>query len=85
MKLIALTVGSSKPSKYGGMYRRVIFRGVDDNKTYRLDVYENHVNSRKWGAYIKPQAIFDNVSILRDNIVNGNSNFVYIGQRHDKV
>lgn len=85
MKVIVIKVGEKKISKHGGSYRRVIFRGVEDNKSYFLDVYDSHTLSRRWIPFIKSQAVFDNVSIFKDNIISGNSNFRYIGQRHEKV
>lgn len=69
-----------KNSKHGGIYQRVFFKDMN-NKSYFLDVYDSHADSRKWLPYIKTQALFDNVSIFKKNIINGKSNFVYLGQK----
>ncbi len=82
MRVIILKVSEPKPSRHGGTYKRVIFVGVEDNKKYRLDVYDSHVNSRKWMPYLKLQAVFDRVDVFKDNIISGNSSFIYVGQRH---
>lgn len=82
MRVIVMKIGPEKPSKHGGTYRRVIFRGVEDNKSYRLDLYHNNEYSRRWAPYIREQAIFDKVSLFKGNIINGKGDFVYLGQRH---
>lgn len=82
MKAIIMKIGKPKVARLGGTYIRVIFRGLDDNKSYRLDVYDNHSASIKWKPYLKEQAVFDRVQIFKDNIIDGTSNFLYLGLRH---
>ena len=83
MRLIITKIGDKKPSKYDGFYKRVIFRSVEDNKSYRLDVFDQHSQSIRWLPYLKAQGVFDKVNILpHSSIIDGNSPFIYIGLRH---
>lgn len=79
MKAIITKIQPAKKSKHGGMYNRVFFKSFEDNKHYRLDIYENHPLSRRFYPYLKEQAIFDNLLIYKANIINGTSSFRYLG------
>lgn len=75
MEVIITKIDNKRQSKHGSWYIRCYFKCIENNKSYRLDVYENHTNSRKWLPYLKEQAIFCNVEIYKNNIIDGNSNF----------
>lgn len=79
MKIILTKIDHKRQSKHGSFYIRCYFKGIEDNKSYRLDVYENHSKSKRWFPFIKEQAMFENVFIYKGNILDGNSNFKFIG------
>jgi hypothetical protein len=66
-----------KESRHGSFYIRCFFKCLDSNKNYRLDVYDGHSNSRRWMPFLKEQGVFYNVNIFKDNIIDGNSNFIF--------
>jgi hypothetical protein len=79
MKVIITKVDAKRKSKHGAYYVRCYFKSIEDNKSYRLDVYESHSKSARWFPYIQPQAIFDEVRIFSGNILDGTSNFKFLG------
>lgn len=82
MKVILLKISESKKSKHGGVYKRCFFKNTD-NKSFFLDVYDSHTLSKRWLPFLKVEAMFENVNIFTKNIIDGTSNFKYIGQRHE--
>lgn len=78
MNGIIVKIDQKRPSSKGGYYTRVYFK-CDDNKSYRLDVYDNHDLSKRWFPYIKEQAYFSGLNIFKDNIINGCCDFTYLG------
>lgn len=83
MEMIITKVGPEKTSIHGGVYNRVILKCFDDNKSYRLDIYHSHTTSKRFLPYMKPQAIFSGLSLFKNNIVNGNSNFIFKGIKNE--
>ena len=84
MKAVITKIGEKKLSKHGGIYQRVFFRSFDDEKSYFLDVYDSHPASKRWKPYIKEQAMFDIVNIVKGTkYIDGYSPFIYKGQRHE--
>jgi hypothetical protein len=77
MRVILTKIGSRKESKHGSFYIRCFFKCLDCNKYYRLDVYDGHSNSRRWMPFLKEQGIFDNVNVFKNNIIDGNSKFIF--------
>lgn len=78
MKGIITKIDKKRQSSHGGHYIRVYFK-CDDNKSYRLDVYNNHTSSKRWIPYIKEQAFFSGLTIFKENIINGLCDFNYHG------
>lgn len=74
-EVILIKIGPKKTSKHGSWYIRCLFKCIETNKTYRLDVYEGHSESKRWLPFLKEQAVFSNVKIYKDNIIDGRSNF----------
>lgn len=83
MDIIVTKINPKKTSLHGGTYTRVFFKDINTNKTCRLDVYDGHSQSIRWLEFIKPQAIFSNVSLFKDNIIDGTSNFRFIGIKNE--
>lgn len=79
MRAIITKVSAKKESQHGGLYTRVWFKSIPDNKTYRLDVYEKHPQSSRFMPYIQSQAIFDNLNVYKGNIIDGTSSFTFVG------
>jgi hypothetical protein len=77
MEIILTKFDKPRMSKHGSYYIRCYFKCLEDNKSYRLDVYEAHASSARWLPYIKEQAIFSNVKIYKNNIIDGTSNFIF--------
>jgi hypothetical protein len=77
MKVILTKIGPRKESKHGSFYVRCFFKCLESNKSYRLDVYEGHTNSKKWLPFLKEQSVFSNVSVFKGNIIDGNSSFIF--------
>lgn len=82
MKAIVLKVDPPKQSRHGGVFQRSVFKDLDTGKEYIFDCYHNHSQSKRFLPYLKPQAIFDNLNIVRDKFINGCCDFIYLGQRH---
>lgn len=80
MKVILIKKDKEKLSSYGGKYIRVYFKDMN-NKSYFLDVYFNHILSKRWIPFLKEQALFDNVNTFKSSIIDGTSNFIYLGQK----
>ena len=79
MRAIITKIQPAKDSKHGGKYIRVFFKSFEDNKSYRLDAYEKHPLSKRFYPYIIEQAVFDNLSVYKSNIIDGKSNFIFLG------
>jgi hypothetical protein len=79
MKAILTKIDNPRLSKHGGEFTRVYFKSIPENKTYRLDVYTNHTLSSRFIPFLKSQAMFEGLEIYKDNIINGCSNFKFIG------
>jgi hypothetical protein len=75
MEAIITKIDPKRKSKHGSWYIRTYFKSLENNKSYYLDVYEAHDKSRRWLPYLKEQAIFSNIKIYKNNIIDGNSNF----------
>ncbi len=85
MKAIITKINPPKISKYGGEYHRVFFKSFKDEKTYILDVYPSHYASKRFVPYIKEQAVFHGLEIYIGKFISGNSNFTFIGIRHEHI
>lgn len=89
MKGLIVKVGPLQSSFHGGLYKRVLVKNIDKGskeEAYIFDCYLNHSKSSRFLPYLKPQAILDNLSIIQWNnkkVIDGNSDFKYLGQRHD--
>lgn len=90
MKAIVLSVSAPKDSKHGGKYVRALFKDISEKnctfKTFSFFCYLEHDRSSRFFPYLKPQAIFENLSIFDKDgakFIDGNSNFTYLGQRHE--
>lgn len=86
MKGIILKVGKIKKSKInGGQVINADFRIIDgelENKVIRFYCDLSHTKSEKFFPYLKPQAMFENLSVikLKDKLyIDGTSNFTYLG------
>ena len=77
IEIILIKIGPKKQSKHGSYYIRCIFKCIKTDKSYRLDVYEGHDLSRRWQKYLIPQAVFSNVKVYKNNIIDGTSNFTF--------
>jgi len=77
MRVILIKISKKRKSLHGGEYIRCFFKS-ESNESLRLDVYMRHTGSVRWLPYLTLNAVFDNVSIFKDNIINGNSNFNFI-------
>ena len=81
MDLMIIKIDPARPSKHGGFYKRTFFRSMEDNKTYRLDVFDGHKSFKRIKPYLKEQSIFGGFKVLNGEILDGNSNFKYIGEK----
>jgi hypothetical protein len=79
MRVIITKIGNKTTSKHGGKYCRVIFKGIEDNKNYMLDVYDSNMSSVRWKPYLKEQAMFSNVDIFSGKFLSGYSQFKFLG------
>ena len=79
MKAILIKKSEKKLSKHGGFYIRCHFKSIPEDKSLVLDVYENHYASKRFLPYLKTQAIFDNLTIFKKNIIDGHCNFIFLG------
>lgn len=89
MKGVVSIVEKQKKSKHGGIYIRAIIKDITQGvkgMNYTFDCYLQNTKSARFLPYLKPQAIFDNLDIINwkgRNVVSGNSQFIYLGQRHN--
>ena len=82
MKAIVLSVGKLKQSKHGGQYVEAVFLSLDNNQKYRFHCYLNHSKSERFYNVLKPQAIFENLSVVKvgeKEYIDGCSDFIYKG------
>lgn len=90
MKAIVIKVCNKKESKHGGDYILSIFKNIDENSNgeeYPFYCYLENENSSRFLKYLKPQAIFENIQVItwkNKKVISGNSNFIFIGIRHEK-
>lgn len=80
MDAIIVKIGDKKESRFGGTYIRVLFKSLQNNLYYTLDVYDKHKASIRFMPYLVEQNILGNLNILNEKkrIINGNSDFTLI-------
>jgi len=60
MRVAVWNVGKWLPSKFtSGECRRVSFKGLDDNKTYYLNLDTTHEGYDRWQPFIKEGNVLD--------------------------
>lgn len=90
--ILIIKIGPEKPSKFKGTYRRCIVKDITPDssrltKDFIFDVTDQIPNSSKWIGYLKEQAMFNNINVIKVNetiCVDSNSNFNYLGIKGEK-
>ena len=85
MRVIITKILPLAPSTKGGFYRRTFFTDAT-GESFRLDVYEKHSASNRFNEFLQVGAIFENMQVLdkKKKILDGLSDFVYVGRRQGK-
>lgn len=84
MMVAVWKIGKSMPSKWNdGNNRRIVFKGLDDGKSYYLNLTDVHGVNHRWMPFLKLGNVLDVSVIPNTNNVNkfGQIYFVREGEK----
>ena len=87
IKAVVTTVSNWMPSQYsdGGMYKKVIFKDLEDGKNYILYIYDKIQKTMYFDEVVKPGVCLENLTIKGEKFINGFSEFKVMPKEHEKA